>query len=108
MRNARKGDGPTLVECRTYRKLGHYVGDPAAYRPKEEEAKWEKLDPINIFKKHLAEQNIATEEELEKIEEDAIRQVGNAIDYAKKSPDPEPTEAMEHVYHDWRWGGEYR
>ena len=108
VRRARKGEGPTLIECRTYRKLGHYVGDPAVYRPDEEESEWEKRDPIALFASHLTESGIADTDELEGVEEEVKAEIEAAIDFAKSSPDPSPEEALEDVYTDWRWGGEYR
>jgi pyruvate dehydrogenase E1 component alpha subunit len=105
---ARKGKGPSLLECRTYRKLGHYVGDPAVYRPDEEEEKWEKLDPIAVFGSHLNEIEAATAEELAKIDDEVRTEVEAAIEFARNSPDPKPEEAMEDAYTDWRWGDEYR
>ena len=108
VRRARRGEGPTLIECRTYRKLGHYVGDPAVYRPDEEENEWEKLDPIALFRSHLVESKTAASEELDAIEEEVKAEIEAAIDFAKNSPDPSPEAALEDVYTDWRWGGEYR
>ena len=105
---ARGGKGPSLIECRTYRLLGHYVGDPAIYRSKEEEAEWEARDPILLFASYLTEKKLADEAKLRQIEEEVVREIEAAIEFAKTSPDPEPEEAMQHVYKDWKWGDEYQ
>ncbi len=108
VQRARSGKGPTLIECRTYRKLGHYVGDPGIYRSKEEEAEWEPRDPILLFSRYLTEKKLADKAKLQQIEEEVGREIEAAIEFAKKSPDPEPEEAMQHVYKDWQWGDEYQ
>jgi len=105
---ARGGKGPSLIECRTYRLLGHYVGDPAIYRSKEEEAEWEARDPILLFARYLTEKKLADEAKLRQIEDEVVREIEAAIEFAKTSPDPEPEEAMQHVYKDWQWGDEYK
>jgi pyruvate dehydrogenase E1 component alpha subunit len=106
VRRAREGEGPTLLECRTYRKLGHYVGDPEVYRTKEEVLEWERRDPIRLFEAHLLD-GIATKTELERMEQQVVEEVDLAVEYAKNSPDPDPKEAMQHVFSDWQWGDEY-
>jgi pyruvate dehydrogenase E1 component alpha subunit len=108
VRRARNGEGPTLLECRTYRKLGHYVGDPEVYRSREEVEEWERMDPIRLFSEQLRSKGTASKEGLDRIEQEVIDEVEAAIEYAKTSPDPKPEEAMDHVYSDWRWGDEYR
>lgn len=61
---ARKGQGPTLLECKTYRWRGHFEGDPGNYKPKEEQEAWLKKDPIPRFKTFLLENKILTAEEI--------------------------------------------
>ena len=95
---ARQGEGPTLIECKTYRHKGHSRADPAAYRPKEEVEKWMKKDPIPRFKKRLLEERFLTEKEANQIEEDVIRAVEDAVKFAIESPYPTPEEALEDVY----------
>ena len=108
VKRARSGKGPTLIECRTYRKLGHYVGDPTVYRTKVEEAEWETRDPILLFSQYLTENGIADQASLERMEQEVIEEIDAAIDFAKSSPDPEAEEAMQHVFKDWKWGDEYQ
>ena len=65
---ARKGDGPTLVECKTYRHYGHFCGDPQTYKKKEEVDEWLKKDPIPRFRKHLIEMEAFTQDEANAID----------------------------------------
>ncbi|MFH0768957.1 MAG: thiamine pyrophosphate-dependent dehydrogenase E1 component subunit alpha [Chloroflexota bacterium] len=59
---ARRGEGPSLIECKTYRLAGHTSGDPAPYKSKEEEEAWLKLDPIKRFTEYLIEKGVLTEQ----------------------------------------------
>ena len=95
---ARKGEGPTLIECKTYRHKGHSRADPATYRPKEEVQEWLRKDPITRFKTKLLEMKILTEEEAEQIRQDAVKAVEDAVKFAMESPFPAPEEALEDVY----------
>ncbi|MEM3054951.1 MAG: thiamine pyrophosphate-dependent dehydrogenase E1 component subunit alpha, partial [Candidatus Bathyarchaeia archaeon] len=72
---ARKGEGPTLIECKTYRHRGHSRVDPARYRPKEEVEAWLAKDPIKRFKERLLQTGTFTETELRKVEEGASAKV---------------------------------
>jgi pyruvate dehydrogenase E1 component alpha subunit len=95
---ARKGEGPTLIECKTYRQKGHSRVDPAKYRPKEEVAEWLRRDPIKLFKEHLAQKHALTESELQQIEEKAALKIEEAVKFAIESPFPAPEEALEDIY----------
>ncbi len=95
---ARKGDGPTLIECKTYRHKGHSRVDPAKYRPKEEVAEWLAKDPIKRFKEKLLQTNILTEVEIQRIENEVSLEIEEAVKFAMESPFPEPEEALEDVY----------
>ncbi len=95
---ARKGDGPSLVECRTYRMKGHSRFDPAKYRPKEETEYWLSRDPVEIIKKIAIEQGALTEKEAEKIEKKLQKEVDAAAEFAIKSEYPKPEEALEDVF----------
>lgn len=95
---ARKGEGPTLIECKTYRHKGHSRFDPATYRPKEEVEKWMKRDPIAQFKARLIEMKTLTEEEVNKIEQEVTATVDDAVKFAVESPHPAPEEALENVF----------
>jgi len=98
VQRARSGKGPTLMECKTYRHKGHSRFDPAAYRPKEEVEEWLKRDPILRFRSRFLEMKTITEEEADKIEEEVVAAVDDAVKFALDSPYPEPEEALEHVY----------
>ncbi|MDH5532591.1 MAG: thiamine pyrophosphate-dependent enzyme, partial [Candidatus Bathyarchaeota archaeon] len=95
---ARSGKGPTLMECKTYRHKGHSRFDPAAYRPKEEVEEWLKREPITRFRARLLEMKTLTEEEADKIEQEVVVAIEEAVRFALESPYPAPEEALEHVY----------
>lgn len=65
---ARAGKGPTLVECKTYRQHGHFEGDPATYKPKEEQAEWMAKDPMPRYAKFLVENNVMTQAEVDAVD----------------------------------------
>ena len=95
---ARKGEGPTLIECKTYRHKGHSRVDPARYRPKEEVEAWLAKDPIRRFKERLLQTKMLTEAEIAKIESETSATIEEAVKFAKESPFPAPEEALEDVY----------
>jgi pyruvate dehydrogenase E1 component alpha subunit len=98
VKRARKGEGPTLLECKTYRQKGHSRFDPAAYRPKAEVEEWLKKDPVIRFKNKLVENGTLTEQETEKLSREAKETVEAAVKFATESPFPQPEEALEDVY----------
>src|SRR5512136_3448219 len=79
---ARKGEGPTLIECKTYRWYGHSHSDPRAYRTREEEADWKKRDPITVMKENLESVKMLTEIEFEKMEEAVDTKLDKAMDFS--------------------------
>lgn len=95
---ARKGEGPTLVETKTYRYHGHYEGDPCNYQPEEEMAEWKKKDPIVRFRKKLIEMGVLTEDDASKIDQEINREIEEAVKFAEESPFPAPEETLEDVY----------
>jgi len=95
---ARKGEGPTIVECKTYRWHGHYIGDPETYKPKEEVVEWKKKDPIPRFRKYLIENKVLSEEGTNKIDREMTEEIDQAVKFADESPLPEPEETLEGVY----------
>lgn len=95
---ARNGEGPTLIECKTYRHKGHSRVDPAKYRPKEEVQEWLSRDPIKSFKKKLIEEYSFTEVELENVERKVLNTIEGAVKFAVESPYPLSEEALEDVY----------
>jgi len=95
---ARRGDGPTLLECKTYRLKGHSRYDPAAYRPKDEVNEWLKKDAIAHFQARLVETGTITEDEVQRTIERAKSDVEKATKFALESSFPEPPEALDDVY----------
>jgi len=95
---ARSGKGPTLMECKTYRHKGHSRFDPATYRPKGEVEEWLKRDPVKRFRVRLLEMKALTEDEADKIEQEVVAAVEDAVKFALESPYPAPKEALEDVY----------
>jgi 2-oxoisovalerate dehydrogenase E1 component len=100
---ARRGDGPSLLECKTYRWYGHSRSDPRAYRTSEEEAAWKARDPIPNFAALLVEQGIATQEEVDAVEERAEEEVERAAEFALGSPTPPVEELERYVHAPFKW-----
>ena len=95
---ARKGEGPTLLECKTYRQKGHSRVDPARYRPKEEVEEWLAKDPIERLKTKLRESGVLTDSEIQQIEKEALDKVEEAVKFAVESSYPSSEEALEDIY----------
>ncbi|UBM57433.1 pyruvate dehydrogenase (acetyl-transferring) E1 component subunit alpha [Marinilongibacter aquaticus] len=95
---ARKGDGPTFLEFKTYRFRGHSMSDPQKYRTKEEVAEWKMRDPVEMVKHTILENKIATEDELKSIDEKVKGQVADAVKFAEESPFPDASEAFKDIY----------
>ncbi len=87
---ARNGNGPELIECKTYRLSGHSRGDPRIYRTREEEALWHQRDPILRFRTWLIDNGFLDKAEAKKIESGAARIVASAVRFARTSSDPDP------------------
>lgn len=98
VRRARAGDGPSLIEAKTYRWMGHYIGDPAHYRPKGEAQKWKVKCPIKKFSRRLLKERTLKEDELKKVEVEVKKQIEEAVAFARKSPYPTSEEALLDVY----------
>ncbi len=95
---ARKGDGPTLLEFRTYRYKGHSMSDPAKYRSKEEVEEYKQRDPIEVVKTTILANKMATEKDLEAIGQKVNAQVEESVKFAEDSNYPDPSEAFKDVY----------
>ena len=95
---ARRGEGPTLIECKTYRQKGHSRFDPAAYRPKQEVETWLSRDPIARLQTRLLETGVLTQAEIEQLSHKTKTAVDEATKFAVDSPFPDPSEALEDVY----------
>jgi pyruvate dehydrogenase E1 component alpha subunit len=95
---ARRGEGPTLIEAKTYRFRGHFEGDSQVYKPKAEVEEWRKKDPLPGFKKQLIEMRILTEKEAGEIDQEMVEEMDKAVKFAEESPFPDPEETLEDVY----------
>ncbi len=102
MARARAGEGPTLIECQTYRYYGHTVFDnPLTYRSKEEEDHWRARDPLKLFREAVLPLGDITAEELDQIDAEAVTLMDEAVKFADESPLPEPVELYDDVYVDY-------
>lgn len=99
IRRARAGEGPTLLECKTYRYFGHYVGDPLTYRTKEEadEVRRER-DPFVVFEQNVVDKSAIEAEELRRIDTEVAAEVETAVAEAEKAPFPEAADVLSDVY----------
>ncbi|WP_194973687.1 pyruvate dehydrogenase (acetyl-transferring) E1 component subunit alpha [Aquiflexum lacus] len=95
---ARKGDGPTLLEFRTYRYKGHSMSDPQKYRTREEVEEYKGRDPIEQVKKTIMDNKILTEDEITAIDKKVKKQVEDAVKFAEESPWPDGQDAFKDVY----------
>jgi TPP-dependent pyruvate/acetoin dehydrogenase alpha subunit len=95
---ARAGGGPTLLECKTYRLVGHSRSDPRTYRTKEEEADWATRDPLLRLASHLLVSGQVAESDLTAIEQEVTAAIDDAVAFAEASPSPQPEGALEHVF----------
>jgi TPP-dependent pyruvate/acetoin dehydrogenase alpha subunit len=96
---ARNGEGPTLIEAKTFRVGGHFVGDPEKYRTKQEvKSQTDLHDPLKFFINKVLEEGLLTNEELSQVEQEARQELDEALQFAIDSPYPDPKEAFEDLY----------
>ena len=95
---ARAGQGPTLIECLTYRQCGHSRSDPRTYRAREEEAAWKLKDPIDQFRAWLLNDHQVDEARLQALQAEVERTIREAIGFAESSPLPQPDDIYADVY----------
>ena len=96
---ARAGEGPTLLECKTYRFYGHHEGDKQGYRSQEEVEEYRKNHcVIKNFRARTTDEEVLTDGELDEIEEQVAESIESAVAYAADSPWPEPSDVTEDVY----------
>ena len=93
---ARKGEGPTLIECKTYRWQGHHVGDPGEYRAPEELAAWKAREPLVV----LQEKGLLSDGEIEEIRASVEKEIAQACKFAEESDYPDVSEAYKDVFVD--------
>jgi pyruvate dehydrogenase E1 component alpha subunit len=98
---ARGGQGPTLLECKTYRYMGHYVGDPMTYRSKEEAEDWKQnRDALDGFENRTVEAGLVSSDELRSIDGEVAEEIEAAVVEAERAPFPEPEDLLKDVYAD--------
>src|SRR6202140_4468440 len=98
IRRAREDDGPTLIECKTYRYVGHHEGDPGTdYRTRDEVHRWRDQDPVKRARKLLLDSG-AEAEKLQAIDQEVEHLIDQAVEFAEKSPEPSPESVNEHVF----------
>jgi len=95
---ARQGEGPTLIEGKTYRYYGHSHSDPRAYRTREEEAQWRERDPIKVLKGNMISIKLLEEPEFETLQKAVKAKLDRAMEYSEASPEPDPKELTTDVY----------
>ncbi len=95
---ARRGEGPTLIECKTYRWYGHSEIDPAKYRSAEELEYWKSRDPIPAMQRYLQQRGLWSDQWKQELTDRINEEIDEAIQFAENSPYPEPEEALDHVF----------
>lgn len=98
VKRARDLKGPSLIECKTYRRKGHSRFDAATYRPKEEVEEWLRKDPVRRFRSKLIKMGVFNMKDAHSIEHDVLKAIDAAVEFALKSPYPDPEEALEDVF----------
>ena len=100
VKRAREGDGPTLLELKTYRYKGHSISDPQKYRTKEEVEEYKQRDPIEMVLRTIKEKKYATDDEINAINQRVNDQVEESVKFAEESPWPDDSEVLKDVYVD--------
>ncbi len=95
---ARNGEGPTLLECKTYRIKGHSKFDPANYRPKDEVQEWLARDAIKTYREKLLSSGRISENQITDVEQAVLKKIDDAVEFADNSPLPKEGETMDGVY----------
>ncbi len=97
-KRARNGEGPTLLEMKTYRFKGHSMSDPAKYRSKEELGTFKDQDPINLVMNTIVENDFATEKDIDEIKDRVTAQIKECVKFAEESPYPDDSELYKDIY----------
>jgi pyruvate dehydrogenase E1 component alpha subunit len=97
---ARVGEGPSLIECLTFRMTGHSAHDDAGYVPKELFKEWEAKDPIRRYEQLLIRKQILKSSDCEWIRRSAVEEVDRAVEWAEQNPYPDPEDCLRGVYHE--------
>lgn len=98
LRRARTGDGPTFIECVTFRFRGHYFGDRMSYIPKDQLAAAMEADPVPRFRRHLVDAGVCSEDELNRIDNEALATVESALETVMSADSPSIEELERDVY----------
>ena len=96
LRRARAGEGPTLIECKTYRHGGHHINDPGAYMPKEDLTGWKAHDPVDVLRDYLAAAGV-TEAEIQAIHSRVEAEMAKAVEFATQSPQPSEVDFLQEI-----------
>jgi TPP-dependent pyruvate/acetoin dehydrogenase alpha subunit len=96
LRRARGSDGPSLIECRTFRHAGHHVNDPGLYMPKDRLEYWKSKDPVDVLRMQLAKTGV-NETEIEGIDARVEKVIQEAVEFALASPEPSVEEFLQEV-----------
>jgi TPP-dependent pyruvate/acetoin dehydrogenase alpha subunit len=97
--SARRGEGPTLLECKTYRFYGHFVGDPNVYRPKQEIEDWKQnRDPLDRYENRTVEAGLLSSDDLRSIDGEVAAEIEAAVAEAEAAPLPHPEDVLTDVY----------
>jgi TPP-dependent pyruvate/acetoin dehydrogenase alpha subunit len=97
---ARSGKGPYMVEYKTFRMTGHSAHDDAGYVPKEYFDEWERRDPIERLERHILEAGEVSSDEIARMSSEITSIVDDAVDWADKSPLPDPEDCLKNVYYE--------
>ena len=100
LKRAKAGEGPSLIECKTYRWMGHWTGDPQTYRTREEVDAWKAKDPIRRWRERLLSEGFFSEAELNAMDQAAADEVEAATQFALNSPDPDPAHVLDDVFYE--------
>ncbi|MGA7293502.1 MAG: thiamine pyrophosphate-dependent dehydrogenase E1 component subunit alpha [Terriglobales bacterium] len=99
IRKAREGNGPTLIECKTYRYVGHHEGDPGTdYRTRDEVQQWKQKDPVKLARARLLESGAADEKTLQAVDQEVEQLIDQAVEFAEGSSEPSATSVYDHVF----------
>jgi pyruvate dehydrogenase E1 component alpha subunit len=97
-KRARNGDGPTIIEAKTYRYRGHYEGDEQPYRDEDEIQQWKEKDPIDSFRERLVDRGELTDSEFDDLQAEVEETIADALDYAQDADLPDPSEAYDDMF----------
>ena len=98
IKRARNGEGPTLLELKTYRIGGHSRNDARGYRSREEETLWAQNDPIKNMRKYLTGNQVAGEKDLDEIDKQIEAEIDEAVAHAQSEPSPKPEDSLQYAY----------